>query len=141
MTDSDMKKKILSQINRINNYTNCLSDRRIKINTCVGNLKTSQEIQALRKNIGKQWSIINDFDVSYFINELKNAFDKKKQCEKIKKLVLERQLMNDECDVIKKDTQIAENEYKELLKKLEFLKQKQCVLEDMMKSLNGESIC
>lgn len=139
MPNSDMEIKILSQIDQLNNFSN--SDRKIENSLHSDDSKIDQEIRTILEIVEEQRSIINDFDVDYLINEIKEAINKKFQNENVKKLLLDRQSMNDELNAIKNDTLIAENKHKELSKKLEILRHRERVLKDMMESVIGESIC
>lgn len=134
MTSNDTKNKILSQIERLNIALCCLSDQVIETRIKFGNLLVGQEIQKLRKNVGEQWSIINRFDVTDSINEVKKALDKNLQNEKAKEMLFERDLMINELDEINNVMSKAKVEQKELLQKLVNLKRERSVMEDVIKS-------
>lgn len=139
MTDAEQMKQnavgvVKSQIDRMRKSLHRSKKRETYTNIQFANSLVGQEIETLRQTIREQCLTIDSFKLSGFIKELDSALERKRQNERINRMIRKRNALVDELNEINKSTASASQDQKEFSRILGNLNAERPVLEDLIKS-------
>lgn len=143
-TESSMKhnateQTVQSQIDRLTKSKKCFRKRDIEIQISYGNSCVGQEVEALRRMIGDQWSIIDDFKVSGFVSEFNAILDENRRNAKLGRLHRERLTLIDELEELNSALLVAQQKLDEFSQKRKSAKMERAVLEHLIKFTYDDS--
>lgn len=139
MENVSTKLTIQSQIDRLIKSKNCLRKRDIEIQISYGNSFVGQEVEALRRKIGEQWSIIDDFKVGNYVKEFYEIINENRRDVKFNQLHRERKILTDQLEELKNALYVAMQTKNELSQKRKLAKMERSVLEHLIKSTNNNN--
>lgn len=131
--------KLQLQVDRLKKSKCCMRDEEMEISIRFANSEIGQEIEMLRKNIGKQWSIIDSFKVNGFISQVQEALESNRKNETINKMIRERNILTAEMEELQVMMANESQKLKEATQKLKVNKMERHVLGDLIKSTSDEA--
>lgn len=131
--------RIQSQIDRLTKSLSCQRDRDIEVRLNFGNSPVGQEIEALRRVIGEQWSIVEKFKLKNFVKNLDRTLDNNRHNITLFRLLREREILSDELEELNNCLDVALQKQKQLSQELQSIKIENSVLEHLMKSTDDDN--
>jgi len=122
------------QIDRMNMTLHRLNNREIYIDVRFANSAVGREVETLRRGIREQWLTVDSFKLAVFISELRSTLEKKRQNERLERMIRKRNALVDELDEIKTTTARVLQDQNEFTQLLNGLNVERSVLQDLIKS-------
>lgn len=131
-TEQNIVNKIKSQINRLQNTIHSMNDQRTETSVRLNNSLVGLEINKVHHIIGVQSSIIDQFKVTNFVNDLEMYLEKILKNEKFNEIICERNVLNAELEELNKCLLIARQKEEDISHQLSDMKMEIDVLDHIM---------
>lgn len=129
--------KIKAQTKRLQNTIQSMDDQRTETSIRLSNSLFGLEINKVHQVIGDQSSIIDQFKVNHFVNELETFLEKIRQNEKVNEIICERNVLNAELEELNNCILIATQKKEDMSQQLTDMKMELDVLDHILYCNDG----